>query len=78
MELTKILKPLIIKEEGKSVKVKPKIVVSITYQNIQKSPTYSSGFAMRFPRVTRLRPDRNTEDIVTLSEVKRDFERLER
>ena len=77
-ELTKILKPFIISESGRSIKVKPKIVVAITYQNIQKSPTYSSGFAMRFPRITRIRPDKSTEDIASLSEVKRDFEKLSR
>ena len=54
-ELTKLLKPLIIKEEGKHVKIKPKIVITIIFQEIQKSPTYESGFALRFPRFTRLR-----------------------
>jgi len=78
IELTNLLKPLITQESGRSIKVKPKIVVSITYQNIQKSPTYSSGFALRFPRITRLRPDRSKEDIATLNEVKKDFERLGR
>lgn len=73
-ELTKILKPLIIKEEGKTVYVKPKIVVSVTYQEIQSSPNYSSGFALRFPRFTALRPDRNPNDIATLKEVEEDFE----
>jgi len=74
-EMTKKLKPLIIKTEGKHVKVKPEIVVTVTYQNIQKSPKYSSGFALRFPRFTRLRPDRNKEDIATLSEIKKEYER---
>jgi len=72
-EMTKILKPLAEKEEGRMIKVKPKIVVAVTYQNIQKSPTYASGFALRFPRITRIRPDRNTEDIATLSEIKKDY-----
>ncbi len=74
-EMTKKLKPLIIKTEGKHVKVKPEIVVTVTYQNIQKSPKYSSGFALRFPRFTRLRPDRNKEDIATLDEIKKEYER---
>jgi DNA ligase-1 len=52
-ELTNLLKPLIISEEGKNVKVKPRIVVSVHYQEIQKSPTYNSGFALRFPRILR-------------------------
>jgi len=77
-ELTKKLKPLIIKEFGRNVEVKPKIVVTVVYQNIQKSPTYSSGYALRFPRITRLRPDKTVFDIATLEEVKKDFERLKR
>ncbi|MEM3074930.1 MAG: ATP-dependent DNA ligase [Candidatus Pacearchaeota archaeon] len=71
-EMTNLLKPLILSEKGQRVKVKPKIVVSVTYQNIQKSPTYSSGYAMRFPRITHYRPDRRTHDIATLEDIKRE------
>jgi len=77
-ELTKKLKPFIVSEKGKSVKIKPKIVVSVTYQEIQKSPTYSSGFALRFPRFTALRPDKSPSDVTTLKEVKTDFEKQKR
>ena len=77
-ELTKKLKPLIIKESGREVEVKPKLVVTIVYQNIQSSPTYNSGYALRFPRITRLRLDRSTSDITTLNEVEKEFERLKR
>jgi len=76
-ELTKKLKPLIIKEHGRSATIKPKIVVTILYQNIQRSPTYSSGFALRFPRITALRPDRKADDIATLKEVADDYNRHE-
>lgn len=72
-ELTKKLKPLFIEEKGREVKVKPEIVVTVVYQNIQKSPTYSSGFALRFPRITRLRPDRSVRDIATIDEIKKDY-----
>ncbi|MAG07733.1 DNA ligase, partial [Candidatus Pacearchaeota archaeon] len=70
LDMTKILKPLIISEKGNRVEVKPKVVVSVTYQNIQKSPTYSAGYAMRFPRITNYRPDRNNKDIATLKDIK--------
>jgi len=69
-EMDKLLRPLIVKTDGRKVRVKPKIVVSVTYQNIQKSPGYSSGYAMRFPRITHYRPDRNTEDIADLKDIK--------
>ena len=57
------------KEEGKEVIVKPKIVIEVAYEEIQKSPTYSSGFALRFPRVMQLRQDRSPEDVSTLKMV---------
>lgn len=70
-EMTKILKPLIIEEKENYVKVKPKVVVSVNYQNIQKSPSYDSGYALRFPRITHYRPDRRVDDIATLRDIER-------
>ena len=66
-EMTELLEPLIKSEEGKEVKVKPKIVIEVGYEEIQKSPTYTSGYALRFPRVIQLRQDRSPEDVSTLS-----------
>jgi DNA ligase 1 len=77
-EMTKLLKPLIIGEDGKVAKVKPKIIVAVTYQNIQGSPSYSSGFAMRFPRITRYRPDKSLKEIATLDEIKKEVKRGQR
>ena len=76
-ELTNLLKPLVTREEGRIVTVKPKIVVSIIYQNIQRSPNYKSGFALRFPRIIRLRDDRSTVDIATTKEIAADYNRHE-
>jgi len=75
LELTKLLKPYIIEEKGREVKIKPKIVVSVTFQEIQKSPTYSSGYALRFPRFTALRPDRKAGDINTLKDVEKAYKK---
>jgi DNA ligase-1 len=71
-EMTKKLKKLIIEEHGRKIKVKPSIVVTVLYQNVQKSPTYSSGYALRFPRIKTLRPDRDKSDIATLNEIKKE------
>lgn len=71
-ELDSILQKLVIKREGNIVHVKPGVVVSVAYQNIQPSPTYSSGFALRFPRITHYRPDRSPKDIATLDELKKE------
>lgn len=77
-ELTKKLTPLITKEKGKKVEIKPKIVVAVTYQEIQKSPNYNSGWALRFPRFTALRPDKSPSDATTLKEVEKDFKNQKR
>ncbi len=68
-KLTSLLKPLIIEEKGKAVKVKPRIVISVLYEEIQKSPSYSSGFALRFPRVISLREDKDPSEVHTLKEI---------
>jgi DNA ligase 1 len=68
-QLTELLKPYIIEEKGKLVRINPKIVLEIEYEEIQKSPTYESGFALRFPRVKTIRHDRNAEDASSLHEV---------
>ncbi len=75
-EMTKLLKPLITDESGNGIKVKPKVVVSVTYQNIQKSPSYGSGYALRFPRITAYRSDRNTGDIAGLDEIRKEAKRM--
>ncbi len=69
-ELTQLLKPLIISEKGKTVKVKPKIIVELNYEEIQASTTYLSGYALRFPRIMKLRHDKPVSEIAKLSEVK--------
>jgi DNA ligase-1 len=76
-ELTEKLKPYIIEESGREVKIKPQIIVSVIYQNIQLSPTYESGFALRFPRIDRLRPDKGILDVASLDEIKKEYKKKE-
>jgi DNA ligase-1 len=61
-EYTDLLKPLIEYQTGKEVTLMPQVVVEVGYQEIQKSPKYDSGFALRFPRVIRLRDDKSPEE----------------
>ncbi len=68
-EMTDMLEKLVVEVDGRKVKVRPEIVVTVQYQNVQKSPTYSSGYALRFPRILRLRGDRSKDDVATLGEV---------
>jgi len=72
--MTEALKPLIVEERGKNVKVRPKIVVEVGYQEIQKSPSYSSGFALRFPRFIKERPDKSSEEADDMARVKALYE----
>lgn len=73
-EMTEMLKPLITKEDGREVVVEPKVVIEVDYEEIQASPTYSSGFALRFPRFVRLRPDRSADEVTHLALVTKFYE----
>jgi len=68
-QLTKLLQPNIIHESGREVKIKPSVIIEIEYEEIQKSPTYSSGFALRFPRALNLRDDLSLSDVDDLKKI---------
>jgi len=68
-ELTDEIKPLIISERGRSVDIQPRIVLEVKFNEIQKSPNYASGYALRFPRIVRIREDKGPEDVETLERV---------
>ncbi|PIO03040.1 hypothetical protein COT48_06375 [Candidatus Woesearchaeota archaeon CG08_land_8_20_14_0_20_47_9] len=70
-QLTKMLKPLVTSEKGRYVTVNPQVVVEVKFEEIQASPTYSSGFALRFPRLLQLRDDRSASDTTELSYIKK-------
>ena len=71
-QLTKLLKPFILKTNGREVEVKAKIVIEVAYEEIQESQSYSSGYALRFPRYIRLRSnERSPNEINTLEDVER-------
>ena len=68
-EITEKLKPLITKEEGRKVEVRPEVIVEAEYEEIQQSPNYSSGYALRFPRMKSFRDDKEKPD--SLQKVKK-------
>ncbi|NTV22790.1 MAG: ATP-dependent DNA ligase [Nanoarchaeota archaeon] len=72
-ELSRLLSPLIISSEGKNVIVKPEIIMEVACEEIQKSTSYSSGFALRFPRFLRLRQDKSVDDISALQDIIRQY-----
>ncbi len=73
-EFTRRLKPLIEYEEAGEVRLKPSVVVEVAYQEIQRSPNYASGFALRFPRVVRIRDDKSPAEADTVQRVRELYE----
>jgi DNA ligase-1 len=65
-EITKKLLAIKTKETDYVVYVKPSIVAEVAYNEIQRSPHYKSGFALRFARITRFREDKRPEEADTL------------
>ncbi len=64
--------------EGQVVHVKPELVVEIAVNQIQTSPQYPAGMALRFARVKRYREDKSAEDADTVQTVREIFERQSR
>ena len=56
---------------GRVRTVEPKIVLEITFDKVQPSPRHKSGYALRFPRILRRRPDKPVEEIDTLEAVEK-------
>jgi len=73
MELTEWFKNHTLQEfaHGRVRVVEPTIVIEVTFDRVQPSKRHKSGYALRFPRILRLRPDKKTSDIDTLETVRR-------
>ena len=74
-EMTARLQALQLSDDGYTVTVQPEVVVEVTYNEIQRSPQYSSGFALRFARITRIREDKEPRQITRLAELQSLYER---
>ena len=74
-EMTERLRALATGDDGYTVRVRPEVVVEVDYNEIQKSPTYPSGFALRFARIARVRPDKAPGQATTLEELRGLYER---
>jgi DNA ligase-1 len=64
-----------LEDQGYRRIVEPNVVLEVAFNNIQKSARHGSGYALRFPRIVRLRPDKLVADIDTLQSVARLFAR---
>ncbi|MFZ3342409.1 MAG: ATP-dependent DNA ligase [Terriglobales bacterium] len=74
-EMTKWFLAHKISEQGLRLEVEPKIVLEVAFNNMMQSARHESGYALRFPRIVRLRPDKPPEDADTIETVKEIFER---
>lgn len=68
--MTRRLLDIKIHEDGYTVYVKPNIVVEVAYNEIQRSPHYPSGYALRFARITKIREDKSPQDVDNLSRLR--------
>ena len=74
-EMTERLKAIQTDDDGYTVSVRPEVVVEVAYNEIQRSPQYSSGFALRFARIKRIRADKGAGQITSLAELETLYDR---
>lgn len=65
------LEPHVRSEDGQTVDIEPAVVLEVGYEEIQASPTYSSGYALRFPRFVSVREDKTPTTADTIERVER-------
>ena len=75
VEMTKRLKELAVRRERGRIVVLPRVVVEVAYNEIQRSPKYKCGMALRFARITHIREDKAPEDVDTIQKVREIYER---
>ncbi|HJQ39603.1 MAG TPA: ATP-dependent DNA ligase [Thermoanaerobaculia bacterium] len=73
-EMTEHFKQTTIEQHGPVFRVQPTIVLEIAFDRIQESKRHKSGYALRFPRIVRIRDDKTPDQISTIDEVRRIYE----
>jgi DNA ligase-1 len=74
-ELTKWFLEHTIEDRGFQRVVEPKIVLEVAFNNMMKSERHESGYALRFPRIVRVRADKTAEEADRMERVREIFER---
>jgi len=72
-EMTEWFREHTVEDQGFRRVVEPKIVLEVAFNNMMRSDRHSSGYALRFPRIVRLRPDKSPEEADTIERVKEIF-----
>jgi DNA ligase 1 len=76
-EMTRWFEAHTISVHGRYRVVEPQVVVEVAFDVIMRSARHKSGFALRFPRIANLRPDKPVGEIDTLATVTRLYEGLQ-
>lgn len=74
-EMTKWFLEHTLEDQGFRRIVEPKVVLEVAFNNLMRSGRHESGYALRFPRIVRLRPDKSPEEADTLESVKGIYEK---
>jgi DNA ligase-1 len=69
--LTDRLEELVVSREGRAVDLRPAVVLTVEFEEIQESPEYDSGYALRFPRFLSVREELSPEDADSLERLER-------
>src|SRR5437016_1565307 len=74
-EMTEFFKQHTVQDYGRFRLVEPGVVIEVAFNGIQKSDRHASGYALRFPRIVRIRLDKTVSDIDTLQTVEKIYRR---
>ena len=74
VELTEWMKAHTLEDYGHFRTVEPLRVIEVAFNNVMRSDRHASGFALRFPRILRLREDKPVEEVDTLGRVEEIYE----
>jgi DNA ligase 1 len=70
-EMTKWFVEHTLEDHGLRLVVEPKVVLEVAFNNMMESERHESGYALRFPRIVRLRPDKSPEEADTIETVRK-------
>ena len=73
-DMTKWFLGHVTRDHGMRLEVEPKIVLEVAFNNMMRSDRHDSGYALRFPRIVRLRPDKLAEDADTIERAREIYE----
>ena len=74
-EMTRWFLDHTIEDQGFRRTVEPKIVLEVAFNNMMQSDRHESGYALRFPRIVRLRPDKSADEADTIERAREIFEK---